>query len=272
MMKKGSFLVILIMLFTLGCLSEVLAHFGTLIPSDDVITQDDPKKITLELKFIHPMENIYMEMAKPKKVGIFFEDQVQDITPNIVPKKGKGKGQDKDFTYWVAEYSFKKPGDYIFFMEPEPYWEPAEDKFIIHYTKVVVNFLGKEKGWDTPLNLPIEIVPLTRPYGLWTGNVFQGQVLVGGKPAPNIEVEVEYLNPSQDIEISADAFVTQVIKTDPNGIFTYAIPKAGWWGFAALTEAPEKIKHNGEDKDVEIGGVLWVHAVDMKEAKRQSKK
>ena len=30
--------------------------------------------------------------------------------------------------------------------------------------------------------------------------------------------------------------VTQTIKADPNGIFTYAAPKAGWWGFAALND------------------------------------
>lgn len=32
----------------------------------------------------------------------------------------------------------------------------------------------------------------------------------------------------------------------------------GWWGFAALNPADYKIEHNGEEKEVELGAVLWV--------------
>jgi len=55
-----------------------------------------------------------------------------------------------------------------------------------------------------------------------------------------------------------------VVKADANGVFSYAMPRAGWWGFAALNEADWKIKHNGEEKGVEIGAVFWVRTVDMK--------
>ena len=58
--------------------------------------------------------------------------------------------------------------------------------------------------------------------------------------------------------------MTQVVKADANGIFSYAMPKAGWWGFAALNEAEWKLKKDGEDKGVEIGAVYWVHTIDMK--------
>jgi cobalt/nickel transport protein len=40
------------------------------------------------------------------------------------------------------------------------------------------------------------------------------------------------------------------------------VPKAGWWGFAALTTADFKIKKDGKDKAVEIGGVIWVYFQD----------
>ncbi|GAG45252.1 unnamed protein product, partial [marine sediment metagenome] len=51
-----------------------------------------------------------------------------------------------------------------------------------------------------------------------------------------------------------DYMVTQTIKADVNGLFTYTAPRAGWWGFAALNTSDEKI----EGKDVEMGAVLWV--------------
>lgn len=265
---KRAFSVIIVFFFILAGTSIAFAHFGVILPSDDIVTPKDSKTIQLDIKFMHPMEGSYMEMAKPKKFGVLIRgSEVKNLTPKIQAKKTKSPEQQKEFTYWSLSYSIKKPGDYVFFVEPQPYWEPAEDKFIVHYTKVCVNAMGMETGWDAKINLPIEIIPLTRPYGIWTGNVFRGQVLLNGKPAPFIEVEVEYLNPSKGpnkVHPPADPFITQVIKTDANGVFTYAMPKAGWWGFAALADAPWKLKYNGQEKNVEIGGVFWVHTVDMK--------
>lgn len=243
------------------------AHFGAIIPSNDIITQETPKSITLEIKFIHPLEMQYMEMEKPKRFGVRFRGKTEDLLKTLESARGNGPGQDSAFTYWKSAMDFKKPGDYTFFVEPAPYWEPAENKFIVHYTKVCVDVLGLQEGWDEPVGLEIEIVPLTRPYGLWTGNVFTGKVLAKGKPVADTEVEVEYLNGSagdgKAVKAPSDPFVTQVVKTDSNGVFSYAMPKAGWWGFAALKDAPFKLKKDGQSKTVEIGGVYWVHTIDM---------
>ena len=57
--------------------------------------------------------------------------------------------------------------------------------------------------------------------------------------------------------------ITQVIKADANGVFTYSMPKAGWWGFAALNEDEKKIKHNGKMYPVEIGAVIWVKTYQL---------
>ena len=152
----------------------------------------------------------------------------------------------------------------MFFVEPAPYWEPAEEKFIVHYTKVVVNGFGLEEGWDDEVGLKTEIVPLTRPYGLYTGNVFQGIVKVNGKPVPFTKVEVEYYNKDGKLTAEADPLITQVIKADANGVFTYAMPRAGWWGFAALNEDEKPMIHDGKKYPVEIGALIWVHTRDMK--------
>jgi cobalt/nickel transport protein len=244
------------------------AHFGTIIPSDDIVTQEDAKTITLEVKFIHPMEMHYMEMAKPKRFGVMFKEKTEDLLGSLQSAQGKAPHQEQNFTFWKASYAVKKPGDYTFFVEPVPYWEPAEDKFIVHYTKVCVDALGLQEGWEKPVGLETEIVPMTRPYGFWTGNLFTGQVLLKGKPVPNAEVEIEYLNESPDnkeiVKAPSDPYVTQVVKADKNGVFSYAMPKAGWWGFAALMDAPWKLKKDGKDKKVEIGAVYWVRTIDMK--------
>lgn len=257
-MKSGKFFVLAVVVMILVSTSAARAHFGLIIPSDDIVSKGDEKKIGLQIKFIHPFEGQYMNMERPKAVGVMVNGKREDLLPTLKKKMVKG------FSTWEAAYRIKGPGDHIFFVEPEPYWEPAEESFIVHYTKVVVNALGREEGWDAEVGLKTEIVPLTRPYGLWAGNVFQGMVKVEGKPVPYAEVEVEYYNEEGKIKPPADPYITQVIKADANGVFTYAMPKAGWWGFAALSAANFKLKHEDKEFPVEIGAVLWVKTREMR--------
>ena len=136
---------------------------------------------------------------------------------------------------------------------------------LIHYTKTVVTAFGDDEGWDEEVGLKTEIVPLAKPFGLYTGNVFQGVVKLNGKIVPFGEVEVEYYNEDGKAKAPTDYMVTQTIKADMNGVFTYAAPKAGWLGFAALNEADFKLKlKSGEEKGVGLGAVIWVKFHDMK--------
>lgn len=258
-MKRFGIIMTILACAVYFCPSKADAHFGGIIPSDDIVTQKDNKVLNLNIKFFHPMEGDYMEMEKPVKFGVMHLGKKIDLLSTLKQKKIQG------FSTWDVACQIKRPGDYTFYVEPKPYWEPAEDCHIIHYTKVCVNALGLEEGWDEEIGLETEIIPLTRPYGLWAGNVFSGIVKVKGRPVPFAEVEVEYYNKDGRIKASADAYVTQVIKADKNGVFTYSMPKAGWWAFAALNEASWTIKDpEGKDKPIEIGAVYWVRTRDMR--------
>ncbi|MEW6530102.1 MAG: DUF4198 domain-containing protein [Thermodesulfobacteriota bacterium] len=236
------------------------AHFGMIIPSKDVISKDDPKEVSLQIQFAHPFEGPVMQMDKPARFGVVADGKVTDLLGSLAEAKVDGKST------WKSSFKISRPADYIFFVVPKPYWEPAEDKFIVHVTKVIVDALGAESGWDQPVarlaGLPCEIVPMTRPYSLYAGNIFTGQVFKDGKPVPNAEVEVEWWGKGRT-KAPTDAHVAQVVKADQNGVFSFAMPKAGWWGFAALMESSETIKKDGVDKKVELGAVLWVHAYPM---------
>jgi len=253
-MKKSVAWVAAAMVFMVS--GPALAHFGMLIPSQATVSKADPKTVDLQVSFSHPMEMVGMDMAKPKAFGVLAGGSKEDLLGSLKPAQVMGKAA------WSAQYALKKPGVYAFFMEPEPYWEPAEDCFIVHYTKVVVPAFGDEEGWDKEVGLKIEIVPLTRPFGLYAGNVFQGVVMLDGKKMPYAEVEIEFYNKDEKAEAPTEYMVTQVVKSDRNGVFTYAAPKAGWWGFAALTTADSKLKKDGKEKAVEIGGVIWVYFQD----------
>ncbi len=250
-MKKVKLLVLLVIMF-LMLTGTAFAHYGMIIPSDSMVMQSDSRTINLKLSFSHPFERIGMELAKPKVFGVVASGYKQDLLEKLK------KTQVMEHTAWKLDYKVKRPGVYMFYMEPTPYWESAEDVFIIHYTKTVVTSFGDDMGWDEEIGLKTEIVPLSKPFGLYTGNVFQGIIKLDGKPVPYAEVEIEYYNEDGRSEAPTDYMITQTIKADQNGVFIYAAPKAGWWGFAALNTADFKLKQNGEDKDVEIGAVIWV--------------
>ena len=228
------------------------AHFGMLIPSDSMVMQADNRTVHLTLSFSHPMEMVGMALEKPTVFAVSANGKNQSLLGQLKPATVM------DHEAWTADYTIKRPGVYMFHMEPQPYWEPAEDCFIVHLTKTVVTAFGDDEGWDVELGLKTEIVPLSKPYGLYAGNVFQGIVKVDGKAVPYADVEVEYFNRDKRAHAPTDYMVTQTVKADGNGIFTYATPTSGWWGFAALNTADYTIKQDGEDKEVEMGAVIWV--------------
>ncbi|MGA2035341.1 MAG: DUF4198 domain-containing protein, partial [Thermoguttaceae bacterium] len=231
-------------------------------PAADVIGADDAKTVRLDLVFTHPMEQgPVLEMRRPRQFGVLVHGQKRDLLPELRATKTDGK------TSFACTARVAAPGDYVFFVEPAPYWEPAEAKWIVHYTKVVVDVLGEQKGWDAMVGFPVEIEPLVRPYGLWTGNIFRGIVKRNGKAVPFATIEVEYENRGRQVKIPNDALITQVVKADGQGVFAYSMPRAGWWGFAALVEGDKTPGPDGQLADVELGGLMWVRTVDM-EGKR----
>jgi cobalt/nickel transport protein len=235
------------------------AHFQELIPSADIVSGTTAKTIALDMVFTHAFERgPVMDMGTPVQFGVLAGGRKQDLKASLTPHPVAGKNA------YQANFTPGAPGDYVFYIEPAAYWEPAEKKMIVHYAKVVVDAFGAERGWDAMIGLPVEIEPLVRPFGLWTGNIFRGVVRRDGKPVPFADVEVEWRNDGT-LKAPADAFITQVIKADGQGVFAYAMPRAGWWGFAALTQGEEPIKSpTGEMVPVEQGALMWVKTVDMK--------
>ena len=234
------------------------AHFQEIIPDRDFLNSDRQQPLNFAVRFTHPMtQGPVMNMQKPKALSVFSNGTHTDLLPSL-KNAGSGEAQQWSFTYRVTE-----PGDLSFFVEPQPYWEESEGKMIIHYAKVIVDGYGDFNGWDQQLNLPVEIEPLTRPYSLWVGNAFRGIVKAQGKAVPFAEVEVEWRNDGS-VTAPTDSYITQVIKADANGTFSYVMPRAGWWGFAALRDADYQLKApTGEKVPVELGGLIWINAKAM---------
>ncbi|MFO7839734.1 MAG: DUF4198 domain-containing protein [Desulfosalsimonadaceae bacterium] len=246
-----------------------MAHFQMIYTPESAL--EKAEEINLDLVFTHPFDAGHtMDMGKPEQFFVVRKGRKTDLLDTLKPITWKSLTNSG--AAYEAAYNLRGMGDNVFCLTPAPYYEKKEDVYIQQITKMVVNTAGFPTDWDSEIGLPTEIVALDKPYGLWTGNVFRGIVKSDGKPVPNAEIEVEYLNhlPLQahnaftekaEVEAPQDAFVTMTIKTNVNGEFTFGIPKAGWWGFCALGVGPED-EHKG--KELSQDAVIWVQARDMK--------
>ncbi len=271
MLKKMSAVIAGAMM--LGTVGVADAHFQMIYTPESALVKGGT--IPLKLVFTHPFEAGHtMDMGTPEQFFVVRsrgenEPKKTDLLESLKPitwTSLTNQGKAFETTYQA------RGGDHIFCLIPEPYWEEGDGFYIKQNTKVIVNVGGEPGAWMEPVGLPTEIVPLAKPYDRWTGNVFQGQVLFNGKPVPNAEVEIEYMNHQPILDKNAfaeeaaaeapqDAFVLQTIFADANGVFTFGIPKEGWWGFAALDLDPE---YTYKDKKCSRDAVIWIQAKDMK--------
>jgi cobalt/nickel transport protein len=239
-----------------------IAAFGLMVPSDDIVSKEENAALALQISLFDPLQSRFLELAKPKRFGVQHLGEQTDLLAAIKPAKAG------NVAAWNSAFTVKRPGDYTFYAEYPPDWQAADEQYTVHSTKLCVNALGLEEGWDEPVGLEGEIIPLSRPYGLWVGNLFSGQVLLNGEPAPYVMVAVAWLGPSPEapfLSASTDApYRIQTVRADTNGVFHYAMPAAGWWGFAATMDADWTIKREGEEKPVSLVTSYWVQARNLK--------
>lgn len=238
--------------------STALAHFGVVMPSSNVVEDENNAKLQITYKFTHPFEQMMMNMAKPNEAGVFVNGKKTDLMASLKEQK------DGQNSYWQGEFEAKEPAVYVFYADPQGYFEPSEEKFIRHITKSVVNAYGYGDGWGEPVGLKAEIVPLTRPYALYAGMSFSARVLHNGKPAKNAVVEVELMNEGKKLSAPSEDHITLEVRTNELGEFSFTMPRAGWWGFSAILEDDEKMSRDGKEYPVELGAVIWVKADEFK--------
>jgi len=235
------------------------------------VSANPGETLNLKLVFTHPFHAGHtMDMETPKAFFVEHKGKRTDLTDSL--KKISWKSLTNSGIAYEANYKVRTMGDYVFCLEPEPYFEKSEDSYIQQFTKSYVNVAGMATDWDREIGMPAEIVPLDKPYGVWAGSTFRGVVMGDGKPVPHAEIEVEFMNHEPLMEDNAFAekaafeapypfMETLTIKANDKGEFVFGIPREGWWGFAALGVGPET-EYKG--KELSQDGVIWVYAHGMK--------
>ncbi|RVU84448.1 DUF4198 domain-containing protein [Leucothrix sargassi] len=228
-------------------------------------------KVTLHMPFSHPSSGgPVMDMLAPESLTVTHKGKTTDLSSELKPLTWTGVTGKADA--YNAETRLRTIGDYVFSLTPAPYLEKSEDSYIQQFTKTIVNVGGLPTDWDKVTNAAAEIVPDTKPYAVYAGGIFSGVVMAEGEPKPNTDVEVEFLN--HLVSETGDSFNKEALveypfeelkiitlKTDENGRFTFGIPHAGYWGFAALGVGNKKVY---QTKVLSQDAVLWIQAHDLK--------
>lgn len=249
------------------------AHFQLVYTPEVNVSQ--PGAIPVELIFWHPLAAAHaMNMGQPLEFFYIHRGERTDILDLLVPMTFRTA--QNEAASFEAEVPLRTAGDYVLTLVAAPYYEAAEDKYIQQIATSYVNRGGLPTDWMNPIEgLPTQILPLNKPTNIIAGSTFTGQVLREGEPIPEIEIEVEYIAAPPDIATnSATPPVVGEMPggainaiSDENGYFTFGIPRAGFWGFAALGSGPETefvgAESNNEARALSQDAVIWIRAYDL---------
>ncbi len=242
-------------------------HFHTFWPDSPNGYARLGQEVTWQYFWGHPYERIVFDAPEPDVYAVTPEGERVEVEPVPTPRKDPATGKArKTFTF---TYTPDALGDSWLVLEAPAIFIEEEGGAVKDYVKQCVHVMA-EKGWDRPVGLPVEVLPLTRPYGLEEGFAFSGQVLADGEPLPNATVEIEKLNsfhvtddmlPTDQFGMEDVPMITRVARTDPDGCITYTLDEPGWWMISASVEQGT---YPVEDKEypLTVRGGLWVHVED----------
>jgi cobalt/nickel transport protein len=234
--------------------SEAAAHFNMLLPDRSSVKKGE--KVTFTYTWGHPFEHDFFDAPRPAKLTMYAPDgTTRDLLP-LLEKIAVPGAEGKKVEAYRFTVELSQIGDATFVLHTAAI--PIDDEEVIEDVVRTVVHVQAQKAWDVDTKADPQIVPLTRPYGLRQGMLFQGR-LHAGKQSDGAEVEIERYNAAPPKELPADELITFKTKTDPSGTFSFVFPEAGWWSLTAQVEAGTT-KHKGVDVPLRRRATLWVEA------------
>jgi uncharacterized GH25 family protein len=106
--------------------------------------------------------------------------------------------------------------------------KPAKEKYSKHVKALIQVGAKPSDNFKTPLNYPVEFIPLANPYGLKVGDALQVQLIKDGKPLVN---ELVYASFGGHHSHGDDGGHVEAVKTrtDGKGMVTITLSKPGHW-------------------------------------------
>ena len=232
------------------------AHYHMLLPDKPSAKKGEP--VTVTFQFGHPYEHQLTSMKAPGEVRLVAPDGKEiDVKGSV--KKVSLKGEKGDVDGYRLTFTPQQRGDYVLVFTSAKTLMKEDNELLIDFVKVIIH-VQAQKGWDRNVWGYVEWEPMTRPYGLLPGTVFQARFRTSPKKNPDVSllVEVERYNPAPPKELPGDEFITRTMKTDDKGVVTTTLPEAGWWCLTTTYQL-DSVEVDGKPVKRRQRSTLWVY-------------
>jgi uncharacterized GH25 family protein len=235
-------------------------HYHIFLPDSSSVKKD--QEVTFTLRFGHPFEHQLFDTVAPQQLTVATPDGKKvDRTKQLEKTTVKGdKG--KDVTAYRLKYKPAMRGDHVFVLVSGRTYMDEEKDYIQDRVKVVLH-VQAQKNWDADLG-QLELVPLTRPYGLSAGMVFQAEMvdrvpkLGGVHPMAGALAEVERFNSAPPATLPPDEQITRTVKLDRLGKLITTLPDPGWWSLTVTSPHGATLRVNDKSMPLRFRSTLWV--------------
>ncbi|HTU91657.1 MAG TPA: DUF4198 domain-containing protein [Gemmataceae bacterium] len=232
------------------------AHFNMLLPQTASAKKGETLRITYQ--WGHPFEHQLFDAPQPRSLIVLSPDGKRiDLTDKL--EKTTLKAGSKEATAYQLRFTPQQRGDYVFVLRTPPIWMEEDGEFLQDTVKMVLH-VQAQKGWDAAAS-DFELVPLTRPYGLHPGMVFQVEMpsaRSAGKDDPRCGlVEIERYNPAPPRKLPPDEQITRTVRLDPSGVATTTLSEAGWWCLTVARPQGTRMR-DGKSYPLRQRSTFWV--------------
>lgn len=230
-------------------------HFGILLPEEASVRKGEG--VGLRYFSGHPFECQIVDTQPPERVQAVSPGGQTRVGLKTEPKQ-VDNGEGGKVTVQTMTFNPSERGDHWVVVTSPPRFDEHAGGFVQDELKVLVR-VQVTHGWENAVGQTLELVPLSRPYGLKPGHVFKVQARLDGKPLADAMVEIEKFNAKPPERLPEDeALITQVVRSDVNGYVTCTLDEAGWWGLMVTAQVGTREK-DGKSWPVVRRGILWVH-------------
>lgn len=231
------------------------AHFNMLLPQTSAAKKGET--LTIIYQWGHPFEHQLFDAPQPQSLTVLSPDgkraELVDKLEKITHREGGA-----EVTIYRLSFTPQQRGDYVFVLQTPPIWMEEDSAFLQDTVKTVLHAQA-QKGWDAILS-DFEVVPLTRPYGLRPGMVFQVEMprhSSGEKGAVFGLVEIERYHAAPPKKLPPEEDITRTVRLDSNRVATTTLTEPGWW--CLTVGCPQGTRQReGKSYPLRRRSTLWV--------------
>lgn len=231
------------------------AHFNMLLPQ--TASAKKGEALTISYQWGHPFEHQLFDAPQPQSLIVLSPDGKRAEMTDKLEKIARRAGS-QDVTAYRVRFTPDQRGDYIFILKTPPIWMEEDGEFLQDTVKMVLH-VQAQKSWDA-VGGGFEFVPLTRPYGLRPGMVFQVEMprrSVADSGAALGLVEIERYNVAAPKKLPPDEFITRTVRLDANGVATTTLAEPGWWCLTVGRQQGTRMRE-GKSYPLRQRSTFWV--------------